>query len=396
MKLRTIDALDVQNKVVLLRLDLNVPRTHGHITDYTRIIRIIPTIRYLQAKQAKIVILSHLGRPKGKFNRDMSLAPITDALETHLGHRVQFCTETIGNKPKQKISLMRPGEVLLLENLRFDAGEEACISEFASSLAQLGEIFINDTFSCSHRNHASISLLPKLLPSAAGLALHEELASIEALVGNPSKPLTAIIGGAKISTKTSVLKALAAKADYMVIGGAMANNFLAARKINIGASLFEADLLEETATIMTLAEAAGCKIILPEDVIISDSLENPSYCSVSTIKAIEAGQMILDLGPNTVNLIHQIIASSQSLIWNGPVGAFEYAPFNNASISIARSIAYNTRYNNLASIAGGGDTLSVIKEAKLIDGFSYLSTGGGAFLEWLEGGTLPGLTALAV
>lgn len=394
MTLRSLDNLDLQNKVVLLRVDLNVPRLHGKVTDNTRILRAIPTIRYLQERNAKIVLLSHLGRPKGEFKREYSLAPITNELEKHLEQSILFCGESIGLRPKSKIENMSNGDILLLENLRFDAREERCDITFACELAELGDFYVNDTFSCSHRNHASITALAELLPSAAGLLLQSEIEAITAKLHSPEAPFTAIIGGAKISTKIELLKSLTQKADYMLLGGAMANSFLAAQGISVGKSLVERELIDTANEILRLAKERNCELILPSDVVTASAL-NSKECQISPVNNIAADQMILDIGPHSTANIKRIIAESHTLVWNGPLGAFEQPPFDVASNSITRAIAYHTTNDNLCSVAGGGDTLSAIKQNNLGDSFSYLSTGGGAFLEWLEGKELPGIAVLS-
>lgn len=394
MKLKQLKDLDVSGKRVLLRIDLNLPRQHGKITDATRIIRALPTIQYLISNNAKIIILSHLGRPKGAFARDLSLAPITDELEKHIGQTVKFCTETLGAKAQNATNRLKNGEILLLENLRFHEGEEANDPEFTKRLSELGDVFIGDTFSCAHRKHASIWGLAQLLPSAAGFLLHDELDNIEKLMTNPARPFTAIIGGAKISTKLGLLSSLLTKVDNLFIGGAMANTFLKAQGMDIGGSMHEPGLLNEAKAILELAKVTGKRLVLPSD-FIAESDEH----SVSIHKfgeALSKHQRILDVGPQTLHDLHEIVEGSKSLMWNGPLGIFEDQPFSVSTLGVARIIASSTSHGGLYSIAGGGDTLAAIKAARLQRGFSYISTGGGAFLEWLEGKELPGVSALRI
>ena len=393
MKLRSLSDINVDNKIALLRVDLNVPLFHGRVTDSTRITRAIATIRYLQERNAKIVLLSHLGRPKGKFSRDLSLAPLTNELQKHLGKQILFCSEITGARPKQKIANMESGDILLLENLRFDAREENCDQEFVQLLADLGDVYINDTFSCSHRDHSSITALAKILPSAAGLLLQNEITTLSQLLSTPKSPFTAIIGGAKISTKIGLLRTLTEKADYLLLGGAMANSFLAAQNINIGKSLVEHELISTAQEILALASRNNCQIILPNDVVTSETLA-AQQCYTTKVSNIDEQHMILDIGPNTTTIMQEIISKSHTVIWNGPMGAFEHKPFDVASSTICRTIAHYTQNSNLCSVAGGGDTLSAIKQNHLGESFSYLSTGGGAFLQWLEGKELPGIAAL--
>jgi phosphoglycerate kinase len=390
MKLRKIVDLDVDRKIVLLRLDLNLPTKEGKFSDSTRILRSLTTINYLLERQAKIVIISHMGRPKGEFVRELSLAPVVDELEKHVKARVKFATDCIGQKIKDKITAMKFGEILLLENLRFHPGEEANDVNFAKELSSLGEVFINDTFSCSHRSHASIDSIARLMPAAAGFLLTQELDNIQRLLQSPSRPFTAIVGGSKISTKISLLLNLLDKVDHLILGGAMANTFLYALKHNVGTSMVEADLVSHALEIIDAAKAKQKTITLPKDFIVQDSLKGVHLRSLDAILPDEA---IMDIGPVSSANITSIIHQSSTVVWNGPVGAFEIMPFNGASIEIARNIASATQ-NGLNSIAGGGDTIAVLRSSGLIDSIKYTSTGGGAFLEWLEGKLLPGVSAL--
>jgi len=392
MKLKQLTDLSLEGKRVLLRIDLNLPRYHGKVTDATRIIRAIPTIKYLIERKSKIIIISHLGRPKGGFDRDLSLAPITDELEKYIGQTVKFCTETIGAKAQNAVNKLSDGEILLLENLRFNPGEEANDPEFTKKLAELGDIFVGDTFSCAHRKHASIWGLAQILPSAAGFLLHDELLSIEKLLANPARPFTAIIGGAKISTKLELLSSLLTKVDNLFVGGAMANTFLKAQGMEIGGSMYEDKLLGEAKAILQQAKALGKTLILPEDFVVESDEPSVSLCSSND--KLSSHQRILDVGPKTLHGLGDIITKSKSLVWNGPLGIFEDQAFSISTLGVARVIASSTAHGNLYSIAGGGDTLAAIKAARLHDGFTYISTGGGAFLEWLEGKELPGVSSL--
>jgi phosphoglycerate kinase len=386
--------LDVKNKQILLRIDLNLPIKNGKITDNTRIIRSLPTIQYLTENQAKTIIISHCGRPQGTFDRNKSIAIMADELQKHVGQEVKFCSESIGEKPLKAAATLLPGEILVLENLRFHKGEEDCDEEFTKELAKLGEIYINDTFSCSHRKHASIFGLPKIMKSAAGFSLIDELENMEKLLSNPKQPFTAIIGGSKISSKTALLSALVDKVDNLVIGGAMANTFLAAKGYNMGKSLFETSYIENTKDILAKAKSLGKKIILPSDLVVAKNNKENVVCRIVPIDKIANDDMVLDIGPNSTEYISFIIKNSNSLVWNGPMGAFENPLFNGSTQHLARVISSQTLYYDLLSVVGGGDTISAIKLAGLGGQFSYISTGGGAFLEWLECRILPGIEAL--
>lgn len=395
--LKKITDLDVKDKRVLVRLDLNLPRKEGIILDYTRIERSIKTIEYLASMGAKIILLSHLGRPNGIYSMDLSLAPIADSLEKFLNKKVEFASDIFDNKLISKIQNLKPGGVLLIENLRFNKGEESNDPAFVQRLSEIGDFYVNDTFSCSHRKHASIYGIAKKLPSAAGFLLEDELNNIERILHKPKTPILAIIGGSKVSTKLNLLKSLVLKVDMIAIGGAMANSFLKALKIDIGASLYEKELLSAALEILELAETAGCEIILPRDFIISDNLHHPKYTAIHRVSASNIGKnMIFDIGPASLRDLEEAIAKAETIIWNGPVGAFEMSVFDVSSRQIARTIASETKYDGKISIAGGGDTLAVIKTAGLSSGFTYISTGGGAFLEWLEGKELPGVEVLKI
>ena len=384
-----------KDKRVLLRVDLNVPVVHGKIVDYSRIERVIPTLKFLVKNKARVIILSHFGRPKGKYDPSLSLSPIVDAINMVMGiDNVKFCVDTIGEQAAKDVSKLKNGEILLLENLRFYPGEEKNDAEFVNDLASLGDIYVNDTFSCSHRKHASIYGLAKKLPSAMGLLFQEEIENLENILLQPRKPMIAVVGGSKVSTKIDLLKSLILKADYLVIGGGMANSFLKAKGFSVGKSLCEENLIDAAKEILDKASKSNCEIILPIDVIVADKLIKPNFCKVVDVDNVNDNEMILDVGPQSVHEICEKIDKSKTLIWNGPIGAFEYAPFNIGTESIARYVAYKTNLNEIISVAGGGDVVAALKNSGLKDSFSYLSTAGGAFLEWIQGDIGYGMHAL--
>lgn len=396
-KLRTLADFKGQlaGKVVLCRVDLNVPMVSGRVEDGTRIRKIIPTIKELIKQHARVVVLSHFGRPEGKFVRDMSLAPLTDFLSVALdGINVKFAVDCIGDTTKEAVSHLKNGEVLLLENLRFHAGEEANNPKFVDELASLGDFYINDTFSCSHRKHASIVGIAKKLPSAAGLLMQDEIEHLENIMRAPERPMVAIVGGSKISTKLQLLNTLIKKVDLIVIGGAMANTFLKASGCKIGKSMFEENLVETAAQIMEKAKKYNCEIFLPVDVVVADKLQEMAKCTTVLVNKIPASGMALDIGPLSISQIAEKLASYKTLVWNGPLGAFEYRPFDVATISLARSVASFTANGNLVSVAGGGDIVAALNVAGLTESFTYISTAGGAFLDWLQGDSLPGIDVL--
>lgn len=394
--LNTMDSLQYKGKTVLLRVDLNVPMTQGKVDDATRITRLLPTIEYLQKKQAKIVILSHFGRPKGEFVREMSLAPLADELGKALGgQHVHFALDCIGDSASEAINVLKESEILLLENLRFHKGEEANNPKFTTELASLGDLYINDTFSCSHRKHASIVGLAKALPSAAGLLLQDEIENLERVLESPDRPIAAIVGGAKVSTKLNILHNLVKKVDLLVVGGAMANTFLFAKGHAIGASLYEPDLKEEAIKVMALAEKHGCELFLPTDAVLAKILEKNAPCQIAPIAQINKDQMILDIGPESIHALYEKFMTMKTIVWNGPLGAFEISPFGVGTIALARIVSARSQAQKLVSVGGGGDIVAALGEGGLKDSFSYISTAGGAFLEWLEGKELPGIAALS-
>ncbi len=394
--IKTLKDFNFNNKKVLVRVDINVPVANGKIVDNSRIVRIIPTIKYLVKQNAKIILLSHFGRPKGKFSPDMSLAPLVDAISELLPqkYKVKFSVDATGSLAQKAVSELKSQEVLLLENLRFHQEEEKNDKKFAKNLASLGDIYINDTFSCSHRAHSSIDAITHFLPCGIGLLFEEEISNLEHFLTTPKKPFLAIVGGSKISTKLGLLQKLIKKADTIIIGGGMANNFLKAQGHNIGKSLCEDNFVDVAKKVLKDAIDYNCNIILPDDVVVSEQLIDAQKITIVSNDNVPDDKMILDLGPDSCFKIINEIKKHQTIIWNGPVGAFEYKPFNIATETIARSIANLTQEKKIISIAGGGDVVASLNAAKLQDSFSYLSTAGGAFLEWLEGKKIPGLKAL--
>ncbi len=391
---RTIDDLDVAGKRVLVRVDFNVPMKDGAVTDATRIERALPTIKELSKKGAKVLLLSHFGRPKGKADPEMSLKPLAKALEKFLGGPVEFAEDCIGDAVKKIAKNMLDGDVAVLENTRFHAGEEANDPEFAKALAANGDAYVNDAFSAAHRAHASTEGVAHLLPSAAGRAMERELDYLKAALSEPVRPMMAVVGGAKVSTKIELLLNLVGKADMLAVGGGMANTFLYAKGVSVGKSLCEPDLADTAREIMTQAQAKGCEIILPVDVVVAKEFKEGADREVVAVDAVAADDMILDLGPETVNLIAEKIETAKTLVWNGPLGAFEIKPFDTATVEAARYAAKRVKDADLVAVAGGGDTVAALAHAGAEDGFTYVSTAGGAFLEWLEGKTLPGVAAL--
>jgi phosphoglycerate kinase len=392
--LPSLETLDVTGKTVLVRLDLNVPMQRGRVVDATRITRIIPTLQYLIERHAKIVVLSHLGRPKG-FDPGLSLAPLVDILSENLWDRpVKFSPDCVGSTAKLAVEAASPGDVILLENLRFHAGEEKNDAGFAAALAALGDLFVNDAFSCSHRAHASIVGINPHLPSAAGRLLAQEAEALSRTLTTPDRPLAALVGGSKISTKLELLGNLCAKVDKLIIGGAMANTFLHAQGYDVGASLYEAEMKSTAREILKEATSKGCALILPLDVVVANALEPHAPSQVVEVKHIPRRSAILDIGPRSLMQLFRAIEDSKTLVWNGPVGAYETVPFDSSTVQLARLVALRSREGLLHSVAGGGDTVAALAHAGLSGELSYLSTAGGAFLEWLEGKELPGIGAL--
>ncbi|QNT68204.1 phosphoglycerate kinase [Defluviicoccus vanus] len=391
---RTIDDLDVAGKRVLMRVDFNVPMKDGKVTDTTRIDRTVPSIKELTGKGAKVIILSHLGRPKGKKNLDFTQKPVAEALAAKLGQPVAFAPDCIGPDAKAVVDAMKPGDVAMLENVRFYAEEEKNDLEFAKKLAEVGDILVSDAFSCSHRAHASVEALAKLIPSAAGRLMQQEVEALSAALEAPTHPVAALVGGAKISTKLDVLGNLVEKVDQIIIGGAMANTFLAAKGVDVGKSLCEHEMLENARVIMAKAEKAGCEIVLPTDAVVAAEFKAGAPSEAVAVGAVPADKMILDVGPASIVGLTGRLAGLKTLLWNGPLGAFEIEPFDTGTNAVAQEAGKLTKAGKLLSVAGGGDTVAALAHAGADSEFSYISTAGGAFLEWLEGKTLPGVAVL--
>ena len=387
-----INEKNLNNKKILLRLDLNVPLEKDKITDTTRIDKILPTLNFLIKEKAKIIILSHVGRPKGRIVKELSLEPIRNELQNKLKKKVKLITENIKEMKNKNFFNNYNEEIFILENIRFYSEEEQNNNTFAKLLSSLGDIYVNDAFSCSHRAHASIYEIPKFLPSFSGLQLDLEVNALNKIISKITRPITCIIGGSKISTKINVIKNLIPKLDYIVIVGGMANNFIKFHGNNVGKSIKEKNCDNIVEEIMTLSKKERCKIIYPEDVIVSKDLNgSPQKKELSEIFSDE---MILDIGPKTVKKISNIIDDSKTLLWNGPAGYFENPNFANGSIQIARKIIENNKANKIFSVVGGGDTVSLLNNLNAVNSFNFVSTAGGAFLEYLEGKTLPGINAL--
>lgn len=392
---KTLDEIECRGRCVLVRGDLNVPMQNGVVTDSTRLDRFAPTVRELSDKGARVAVISHLGRPKGEAKPELSLRQIVDALSTALGGRaVVFADDCIGDAAKNAIDNLPDGGIVLLENLRFHAGEEANDPTFVAALAENADLFVNNGFSISHRAHASTAGIAGALPAYAGRGMQAELEALAAALEVPKKPVAALVGGAKVSTKLSVLGHLLDKVDSLIIGGGMANTFLFALGTNIGASLCEKELADTARGIMARADETGCQIVLPSDVVIAAGLEEGIATEVVPIAAVPPDRMILDVGPESSAALNQHLANCGTLLWNGPLGAFEVTPFDAGTNAVARRAAELTAAGSLVSVAGGGDTVAALRRADANDGFSYVSTAGGAFLEWLEGRELPGVAAL--
>ena len=392
---KTLDDLtDITGKRVLVRVDLNVPVKDGKVTDATRIERVAPTILELSEKGAKVILLAHFGRPKDGPSPDLSLGLIVPAVEEVLDHAVLFASDCIGAPAADAVAKMNNGDILLLENTRFHKEEEKNDAAFTKALAANGDIYVNDAFSAAHRAHSSTEGLAHLLPAYAGRTMQAELEALEKGLGNPVRPVVAIVGGAKVSTKIDLLQNLVTKVDALVIGGGMANTFLAARGTNVGKSLCEHDLADTAKQIMIEAATAGCAIVLPEDGVVAREFKAGADNEVVAIEAIPADAMVLDVGPKSVEAINSWIGRATTLVWNGPLGAFEIAPFDAATVAVAKYAAECTKTGKLTSVAGGGDTVSALNHAGVADDFTYVSTAGGAFLEWMEGKVLPGVAVL--
>ena len=388
-KFKTLDDLgDVRGKTVLVREDLNVPMAAGQVTDDTRLRATMPTLLELADRGAKVLVLAHFGRPKGVPDEKYSLRQVVPALSAVLGRPVGFVAA--GDRP-----VLADTAIAVIENTRFDPGEEANDPAFVQTLAKLGDVYVNDAFSAAHRAHASTEGLAHVLPAYAGRAMQAELEALEKALGNPEHPVAAVVGGAKVSSKLEVLRHLVGKVDHLIIGGGMANTFLAARGINVGKSLCEHDLAATAEEILAAADAAGCTVHLPYDVVVArEFAANPASLRTCNVHEVAADEMILDVGPQAVEALADVLKTCRTLVWNGPLGAFETPPFDTATVALARTAAALTREGSLVSVAGGGDTVAALNQAGVADQFSYVSTAGGAFLEWMEGKTLPGVAAL--
>ena len=395
MTFKTLDDIaQPSGQRILVRVDINVPMEGERVTDVTRIERIKPTVVELAGRGARVILLAHFGRPKGEAVPDLSLKAVVPALSEVFGRSVSFAEDCVGERAVSAISAMSEGDILLLENTRFHPCEEKNSPPFVKELADLGDIYVNDAFSAAHRAHASTVGIAENLPSYAGRTMQAELEALQAGLGNPKHPVIALVGGAKVSTKLDLLGNLVSKVDHLVIGGGMANTFLAALGLGVGNSLCEHDLADTALNILAKANEANCEIILPTDVVVADEFAANSPNRVVANDAVPANAMILDAGPETLNLIKKRITSSKTMIWNGPLGAFEIEPFDKATIEAARAAALATQEAGLVSVAGGGDTVAALNHAGVAGEFTYVSTAGGAFLEWMEGKELPGVAAL--
>ncbi|MGD9470995.1 MAG: phosphoglycerate kinase [Novosphingobium sp.] len=393
---RTLDDLgDVRGKVALLRVDLNLPMQDGHVTDVTRVTAAMPSILELADAGAKVLLLAHFGRPKGQRHSTMSLSLVQGAVEQVIGREIMFIPEVAGEVAAQAIGILRPGDIGMLENTRFWPGEEKNDPDFVRAIAANADFYVNDAFSAAHRAHATTEGLAHVLPAYAGRAMQAELEALEKALGKPEKPVAAVVGGAKVSSKLDVLRHLVGKVDHLIIGGGMANTFLAARGVDVGKSLCEHELADTASAIMDAADAAGCTVHLPYDVVVAKEFAaNPPSMRVCNVHEVAADEMILDVGPQAVEALGDVLKTCRTLVWNGPLGAFETVPFDAATVALARMAAALSKEGSLISVAGGGDTVAALNHAGAASDFSYISTAGGAFLEWMEGKELPGVAAL--
>ena len=396
---KTLDDLpaDLIGKVVLVRVDLNLPMAEAVVTDDTRVRASAPTILELADRGAKVLLLAHFGRPKGEKVSTMSVSMTIDAVQHVLGREVMFVPEIAGPVVAQSIGILQPGDIALLENTRFWKGEEANDPVLAAAMAANADFYVNDAFSAAHRAHASTEGLAHVLPAYAGRAMAAELAALQAALGNPDRPVAAVVGGAKVSSKLDVLSHLVTKVDHLIIGGGMANTFLAARGVNVGKSLCEHDLAATAEAIMAAADRAGCTVHLPYDVVVAKEFApNPASLRTCNVHEVAPDEMILDIGPQATEALADVLKTCRTLVWNGPLGAFETPPFDAATVALAQSAAALTKEGALISVAGGGDTVAALNQAGVAGDFSYISTAGGAFLEWMEGKELPGVQALTL
>jgi len=391
---RTLDDADVKGRRVLVRVDLNVPMADGKVSDDTRIRAVAPTIGEIAGKGGRVILLAHFGRPKDGPDAKLSLRQVVPAVEAVLGRRVAFAEDCIGDKAEAAVGAMKDGDVLLLENTRFYKAEEKNEAGFVAALAKLGDIYVNDAFSAAHRAHASTEGLAHKLPAYAGRSMQKEIEALEAALATPRRPVVAVVGGAKVSSKIDVLENLAGKVDALVIGGGMANTFLLAKGVAVGKSLAEADLADTARRILAAADNAKCAVVLPVDVVVAKEFKAGAASRVVDVGAVGADDMILDVGPRSVAAVNAWIDKAATLVWNGPLGAFEVPPFDAATVAAAKHAAERTGTGGLLSVAGGGETVAALHHAGAADGFSFVSTAGGAFLEWLEGKVLPGVEVL--
>ncbi|EJU13630.1 phosphoglycerate kinase [Sphingomonas sp. LH128] len=393
---KTLDDLgDVIGKVALVRVDLNLPMQDGAVTDDTRIRAAAPTVLELAEKGAKVLLLAHFGRPKGERVPSQSLSMVVGAVEKTLGKEVMFVPEIAGDIVKQAVGILRAGDIAILENTRFWKGEEKNDPELAAAIAANADFYVNDAFSAAHRAHATTEGLAKVLPAYAGRSMQAELEALEKALGTPEKPVAAVVGGAKVSSKLDVLKHLVRQVDHLIIGGGMANTFLAAKGVDVGKSLCEHDLTDTANDILATADASGCTVHLPYDVVVSKEFAaNPPSLRICNVHEVAADEMILDAGPNAAETLGDVLKNCRTLVWNGPLGAFEMEPFDAATVALAKTAAALTADGSLVSVAGGGDTVAALNHASVAQDFSYISTAGGAFLEWMEGKVLPGVAAL--
>jgi phosphoglycerate kinase len=397
MVFRTLDDLgDIKGKRALVRVDLNVPMADGRVTDETRMRALLPTVLELADKGAKVLLLAHFGRPNGAKHSEMSVSMVLDALQEVVGREIMFVPEVAGDVVAQSVGILADGDIALLENTRFWAGEEKNDPELARAVAANGDFYVNDAFSAAHRAHMSTEGLAHILPAYAGRSMEAELKALEAALGSPEHPVAAVVGGAKVSTKLDVLNNLVKQVDHLIIGGGMANTFLAARGVHVGKSLCEHDLADQANAIMDAADAAGCTVHLPYDVVTSREFRANSPVRTVNVHEVAADEMILDVGPAAVEALADVLKNCRTLVWNGPLGAFEIEPFDAATVSLARTAAALTREGSLVSVAGGGDTVAALAHAGVTQDFTFVSTAGGAFLEWMEGKPLPGVDALNI
>jgi phosphoglycerate kinase len=387
-----LDGVDVAGKRVLVRGDLNVPVQDGRVTDTTRIDRLAPTVRELAGKKAKVVLLSHFGRPKGRDPKE-SLEQLVPTISKQLGIKVAFASDCVGPEAESAVAALKDGEVLLLENLRFHKGEEKNEPDFVAGLAKLGDLYVDDAFSAAHRAHASIAGITEKLPAYAGRGMEAELIALDKALGNPAHPVAALVGGAKISTKLDLLSNLVGKVDLLVLGGGMANTFLAARGVRMGKSLVEAEMLDQARAIEATAKQKGCTILLPVDALVAEKF-GPGNAETVLVDAIPEDRMMLDIGPASVANVIAKLKTCKTIVWNGPMGAFEIQPFDTGTVAVAKAVAGLTKDGTLVSIGGGGDTVAALGAAGVENDFTYISTAGGAFLEWMEGKVLPGVVPL--